>query len=235
MTTLPDTAPDPHFDMLDLEIAISQMRTKSAPGPDQIELMMVKKGGRLLLEKLIHLYNACLDIGKFPNSWKQARVITILKSPDKDVADPGSYRPICLLPVLGKVLEKLLLNRMRTVFDDGSSALQFGFKPGFSTIDAIEEVQSFTRQARDTYVLAIFFDIRGAFDNVWWPYIFRGLKDRTCPKNLYVLILDCFRSRSASIVEKHASVRRNLNKGCPQGSILGPKFWSSSLVTVDEF
>ena len=100
--------------------------------------MMVKKGGRLLLEKLIHLYNACLDIGKFPNSWKQARVITILKSPDKDVAHPGSYRPICLLPVLHKVLEKLLLNRMRTVFDDGSSALQFGFKPGFSMmIDAI--------------------------------------------------------------------------------------------------
>ena len=157
MTTLPDKAPDPHFNLLDLEIVISQMQTKSAPGPDQIERMMVKKGGRLLLEKLLHLYNPCLDIGKFPISWKQARVITILKSPDKDVTDPGSYHPICLLPVLGKVLEKLLLNCMRTVFDDGSSALQFSFKPGFSMIDPIEEVQSFTRQAQDTYILAIFF------------------------------------------------------------------------------
>ena len=112
MTTLPDTETDPHFDLLDLEIAISQMQIKSASGPDQIELTMLKKGGHLLFKKLLHLYNACLDIGKFPNSRKQARVITIFKSPNKDVAVPGSHRSICLLPVLGKVLEKLLLNCM---------------------------------------------------------------------------------------------------------------------------
>ena len=90
MTALPDTAPDPHFDLLDLEIAISQMRTKSTPGPEQIELMMAKKGGHLLLEKLLHLYNTCLDIAKSQL--------------------PGFYCPICLLPALDKVLEKLLLN-----------------------------------------------------------------------------------------------------------------------------
>ena len=78
----------------------------------------------------------------------------------------------------------------------------------------------------DTYVLAIFFDIRGAFDNVWWTCIFRSLKGSVCPKNLYALILDYCRSRSASIVKKHASVRRDLNKGYTLGSILGPKFWN---------
>ena len=123
MITLPDKALAAHFDLLYLEIAISQMWTKSTPGPDIIELMMVK-----MLQKLLELYNA----------WKEARVITLLELSDKDVANPGSYHPICCLTVLSKVLEKLLLNHMRAVFDEESSALQFCFKPGYLMEVAIE-------------------------------------------------------------------------------------------------
>jgi len=58
------------------------------------------------------LYKACLREGVFPKRWKKARIITIVK-PDKEGRDEvNKFRPISLLNSGGKVLEKLLINRI---------------------------------------------------------------------------------------------------------------------------
>ena len=49
-------------------------------------------------------YNKCTDVGRFPDVWKTAEVVIIQKHKDKDAQEPKSYRPICLLDVLGKIL-----------------------------------------------------------------------------------------------------------------------------------
>lgn len=68
----------------------------------------------------------------------------------KDLETPSSYRPICLLDEMGKMLEKIIANRMIDHMDrvgPNLSPKQFGFRPGRSTIDAIDCVKQFTGEA----------------------------------------------------------------------------------------
>ena len=72
------------------------------------------------------------------------------------------------------------------------------------------------------YVLAIFLDIKGAFDNVWWLSVLYELKRKRCPKNIYKLIKDYLSERKVLIRDGVNGVTRKISKGCPQGSVLGP-------------
>jgi hypothetical protein len=77
------------------------------------------------------MYNECLKRGHFPKKWKIAKIIPITKPGKKDSRDPSKYRPISLLNIEGKVLEKLLRSRVmhhlyKTEFLNPN---QFGFVP----------------------------------------------------------------------------------------------------------
>ena len=63
------------------------------------------------------MYNKCLQNCYFPNEWKKANVVLLLKSADKEKSDPSSYKPISLLPVLGKALERVIVNRFSSITD----------------------------------------------------------------------------------------------------------------------
>jgi hypothetical protein len=68
----------------------------------------------------------------------------------------------------------------------------------------------------------IILDIKGAFDHCWWPQILKQLKEKNCPKNLYNLIKGYLSERYALIKLGNILITKKLNKGCPQGSALGP-------------
>ena len=78
--------------------------------------------------------------GIFPDAYKKAQVIPLFKGGDKD--DMNSYRPISLLPVLGKLLEKVISVRIVKFFDkfDLFCPQQFGFRSKFSTEYAILDI-----------------------------------------------------------------------------------------------
>ncbi|XP_014469483.1 PREDICTED: uncharacterized protein LOC106741720 [Dinoponera quadriceps] len=99
-----------------------------------------------------------------------------LNGENTDVEDPKSYSPISLLSVMGKLFEKLLLKRLnQTSLSPGKiSDQQFGFTPGRLTDDAVVELRRMVSASEQRYVIALLFDISGAFDNVWWPLILSG-------------------------------------------------------------
>ena len=92
--------------------------------------------------------------------WDSIGVIAVQKA---------SYRPICLLPVLGKILEGLILTRIQGKVEATLSDSQFGFRKGRSTMDAIIRVLELQKKNVTNYVMSIFLGISGAFNNLWWP------------------------------------------------------------------
>ena len=80
---------------------------------------------------LTSLYNGCLRKGCFPNRWKKARIIPLTKPGKGNCNDTSKYRPIRLLNVGGKVLEKLLISRIMYFLNskDLLNPNQFGFLP----------------------------------------------------------------------------------------------------------
>ena len=89
------------------------------------------------------MYNGCLTEGVFPKNWKIAKIITIKKPGKEDSYEVSKYRPISLINVAGKILEKALINRINhhVYTNDFRHKNQFGFTPQRSTIDAISEVK----------------------------------------------------------------------------------------------
>jgi hypothetical protein len=155
---------------------------------------------------------------------------SIIKPGKEESTEVTKYRPISLLNIGGKVLEKLLIDRINHhVFS--SSLLngnQYGFLPQKSTVDAALAVKSFIRDnlLQKNCIVMVGLDVKGAFDAAWWPCILSNLRDLRCPKNLYDLSFDYFRDRAASLQANTHTTKRTVTKGCPQGLCCAPGFWN---------
>jgi len=87
---------------------ISTLDTKKASGADGISVRMIKATAPSIVCSLTKLFNLSLKFGKVPSDWKFARIVPIPKSGNP--VNPSNYRPISILPVLNKLLEKHIHN-----------------------------------------------------------------------------------------------------------------------------
>lgn len=224
----PNTDDAPFFTELEVVQLAKTLKSNKAPGPDLIEVSVLKAATKVIPDHLVRLFNGCLRWGVFPSVWKVGSLRALLKGGDKDATDPKSYRPICLLSVIGKLLEKLIKLRLQdTSLAPGNvSARQFGFMPGKSTEDAVVELRRMVEASEKRYAVALLFDISGAFDNVWWPLVLNSLKDRNCPRNVFEVLRSYFSDRRVQIELGQEIIAKRATRGCPQGSVLGPACWT---------
>jgi hypothetical protein len=122
------------------------LKQKKAPGPNGITNEIVKLIFKAIPKTLTQLYNECLRKGIFPDNWKIAKVIPITKLGKEGSEDPSKYRPISLLKTEGKVLEKLLIQRImhHAYTTEALNESQYGFTPQKGTVDAAMEVRQYT-------------------------------------------------------------------------------------------
>ena len=112
----------------------------------------------------------CTD-SKFPRSGEERFVVAIPK-PTKPVGDPKSYRPISLLCVPYKILEKLIYNRVEPLIDPLLPEDKAGFRRGMSTVD---QVVLLTQNIKDSFedkkkTGAVFVNLTAAYDRGRQPF-----------------------------------------------------------------
>ena len=212
---------------------INTFNAKKSPGHDGLTPTIVKNTFQHDPDTITSVLNKCLELGHFPKTWKHATVIPIHKPGKDDPTSPSSYRPIGLLPVFGKVLEKLIVGRLKHHLAKTSPLhpLQFGFSCSKSTTDALLSLTKKVQTQNPRHETAIVsLDIKAAFDSLWWPSILKALKDRNTHTNIVNLIHSYLSHRSASISYAGCTSHKNTTLGCVQGSVLGPLFWN---ITID--
>ncbi|GBL76033.1 Putative protein in type-1 retrotransposable element R1DM [Araneus ventricosus] len=124
---------DKQFTKQEITYAISTMKKKKAPGIDGISIEIIKELHDMNPDILHYTYNKCLELGIFPETWKKGKLIFFNK-PGKDPSLPNAYRPICLLSVLRKILDKLLVFRITHLLHKNNKLhkQQHGFRNGRS-------------------------------------------------------------------------------------------------------
>lgn len=138
-----------------------------------------------------------------------------------------NYRPISILPFLSKVVEKLLEIQIHSYYAKFNilSPFQFGFRRGHSTESALLYFSDWIKTQLDSGMIAgaVFIDYTKAFDNINHCILFSKLESYGITGPALTLIKSYLSDRYQSVcIEGILSSPRLINKGVPQGSILGP-------------
>ncbi|XP_065678184.1 uncharacterized protein LOC124818163 [Hydra vulgaris] len=152
----------------EFEIAFKSLKRNKAIGPDDINGNIVIDSFNEIKDILFKVFKASITQGSFPNSLKIAKVTPIFKTGDH--TNIKNYRPISVLPVFSKILERIMYNRIYTYLIDNKLLYknQFGFQRNSSTEHAILQI---TRSIADSFknsqfTLGIFIDLSKASDTV---------------------------------------------------------------------
>ena len=194
-------------------------------GHDDISARTLKETALSMTSIVTQLFNISVRLGEIPDEWKVARVSPIPKSGKS--SDPANYRPISLLSILSKLLEKhmrgLLIHHLQSFCP--VSAQQWGFTQGKSTIGALLAATDHWHNLLDSglEICTIFFDYSKAFDTV--PH--RCLLQKLESVNVHPLILRwithyLYRRSQYVCVGGSSSDLQPVLSGVPQGSVLGP-------------
>ncbi|CAI6362906.1 unnamed protein product [Macrosiphum euphorbiae] len=208
------------------------MKPSKAPGLDGITAGMLRKAWPLIKDTTTQLMNKCLENAKFPDCWKVSRLVIIPKSGKKDKSNPKSYRPISLLPTMSKALERLIITRLESETSLNEIGNQHGFVAGRSTITAMKSLYNWTDGSKCRHVFGVFLDITGAFDNVKWSPILERLHEIGASVRSINMINCYLNNRHAELKIENEVRTRQLTRGCPQGSQLGPTLWKVAMSDI---
>ena len=212
------------FTETELKSAASTMRSRKAPGLDGIPPDVVKMVADCRPEWMLEAMNKLLMRQEFPEDWKMAKVVLIPKA-KKPPELSSSYRPLCMLNAINKLLEALVRNRLQEELEEGGGLhpLQFGFRRGRSTVDALEAVKETANEYKKDWCALITLDVRNAFNTANHSLIVKKLEERNISKYLINMVTNYLTNRRIWIGKGEVL---KTGTGVPQGSVLGPTLWN---------
>ena len=218
------TASDIRLDPMETLRALESLDQSKAMGSDAISPKVLKHCALAIFGPVTHLFQLSLNQGYLPLEWKSHLITPVFKSGDRSLVN--NYRPISLLCIISKVLERLIYNHIIDYLStEVLNSVQFGFRRGKSTIQQLllffEDISNAANKHQQ--VDAVYLDFRKAFDSV--PHVKLLQKLRACGitgQLWYWFHAYLSNRQQATVIERHVSGYLPVTSGVPQGSILGP-------------
>ena len=213
------------FSLAELDAAINSTRN-TTPGEDGITVHRLKAHNKHSKEKFLGILNQMFQSGTVPEGWMSALILPIWKR-GRPKAVVGSYRPISLTSVPGKVMERMLLKRIldwimtRPIVNDR----HFGFLPNSDSCKALYVFYQDIRQARNKseFVCAVKLDIQSAYDSVWRDALLYKMAMIGIGGNVALWIRNWLNNRTLKVKWRgYTSTSFCSSRGVPQGSVLSP-------------
>ena len=204
------------------------LKNSKSCGMDQIDTFIIKLVLDEILPAATHIVNLSLEAKEFPSSWKVAKVIPLLKK--DDALDPKNYRPVAILPILSKVLERVVFNQIVTYMDNHKyiHPNHHGFRANHNTCTAMLQMYDSWIDAVENDKMAgvCMLDMSAAFDIVDHELLLQKFSLYGFDENALQWINSYLSGRSQCVyIDGALSSLLDVQVGVPQGSILGPLFY----------
>ena len=219
----------PHEDVTREEVrsSIFDQGADKAPGLSQCPFRTIRWAWDAAPDMIHALMNHCLRAGYHPQAWRKAIAVAIPKPGKPDYSNPRAYRLIQLLECMGKVLERIVANRLAYLVATHNlvPANQFGGRPASSTDDAILTFTHDIEAAHnhDRVTSALTFDIKGFFDFVNHGRLLSVMRAKRIPLQLVRWTAAFLSNREAAIcLDGVRGQMQAVQNGIPQGSPTSP-------------
>ena len=206
---------------------INSMKSKNSPR-DVIPTVILKRCVVVFAPAMAYLANLSFSSGVFPDEFKIGHVLQLLKKDGLDPGNPATYRPITNLSTLSKILEKLVLSRLRehVHISENFNDLQSAYRPGHSTETAILKMTNDLNVAMESQSssLLLSLDISAAFDTIHSNTLLERLREDSGIGGTALTWLRSYltdRECYISIGDERSDTWRCESEE-PQGSVLGP-------------
>ena len=210
--------------------AIKEMASEKSAGSDDIPAEVYKHGGESLQERLHNLFKLIWEHKNVPQQLKDALIVHIYKRKG-DITCCDNHRGISLLVIAGKILARIMLNRLQKHVDNADiiPESQCGFRPRRGTNDMIFSVRQLQEKCReqnlDLYM--VFIDLTKAFDTVNREGLWRILKHIGCPETFVTIIRLLHEGMAAKVMDGgETSPEFTVTNGTKQGCVLAPTLFS---------
>ena len=226
---------DTHPTSEEIEKAINQLKSGKAAGIDNIPPELWKHGGPSLHSQLRALLSSCWDSGTLPADFRDAVIVTLYKNKGEK-SDCSNYRGITLLSIAGKILARVLLNRLvPAIAEDTLPESQCGFRSNRGTTDmvfALRQIQEKCREQNKGLYIS-FVDLTKAFDTVNREALWHILNRLGCPPK-FVTMTKLLHEEQMGKVRLGNDLSRpfEIRNGVKQGCVLAPTLFSIFFSTM---
>ena len=198
------------------------INTNYTSAVDYLSSRILKDAFLVLVDKLVICFNLSFSIGNCPDAWKLAKITTRHKGGQKNQIN--NYRPISLLPLPGKLKEKIFHNRISSYLEENKllNPEQNGFRPNHSTKDTVAKFTDdiATNINDNNCTIATFIDFRKAFDTVNHQILLDRINGLGMRNEILLWLTSYLNNRKQVVVANGATSSQG--PGVPQGSTLGP-------------
>ena len=213
----------------EIQNIILQLKNSKSTGLDTIDTYILKCSLAYILPAVTHIVNLSLNSGIFPSKWKTAKVIPLFKSGDS--LNPKNYRPVAMLPILSKVLEKVVFCQVSKYMEKNSlmHPNHHGFRQNHSTATCLIQLYDKWVEALEErkFTGVCFLDLSAAFDVVNHSLLIKKLSLYGFDEKSIKWIESYLKDRKQTVcIEGKLSKVLSVTTGVPQGSILGPLLYT---------
>ena len=211
-------------------MAVNDFSPNKAPGIDEWRAEILKCLDDRTVDHIIELFKASVTLHYVPQDWRRTYVKFLGKAGKIDYTAKNAFRPVSLMSVLFKTLERLSLWRIEetALTDKPFNSSQYAYRKGTGCENALSDIVNTIEKSihKGKFCLAVNTDIAGAFNNVSYKSIVTAMTKRNVDKDIIQWYNTFLTTRTCEAELGEAKAIITTERGCPQGDPMSGMIWN---------